>query len=154
MNSLENVKIIEADLTNLDDIEKIEQNLKIRNLSFVSLENDLKSNNNVFFMAIQNGKALGYIAFETLYDHIDITSIAVYENYRHMGIATLLLNRVIAMCTKKNYTSIFLEVRVSNTPAIKLYEKLGFNKIHIRPNYYKTKDLTEDAYVYKKDLAN
>ena len=153
MNSLENFKIVQADISNLNDIEKIEQNLKIRNLSFVSLENDLKSDTNVYFMALQNGKVLGYVALELLYDHIDITSIAVDKDYRQMGIATLLLNKVVSIYTKKKYNSIFLEVRVSNLPAIRLYEKLGFKKISTRSNYYKIKDLTEDAYVYKKDLA-
>lgn len=149
MNNLENIKIIKADISNLEDIEKIEQSLTVRNLSYTSLECDLKSNSTIYFVALENDKIVGYVGAEMLYDHIDIIAIAIDANYRKMGIATSLLNEIISICKSKNFDSIFLEVRTSNTPAIKLYEKLGFYKINVRPNYYKT----EDAYIYKKGLA-
>ena len=44
-----------------------------------------------------------------------------------------------------------LEVRAGNAPAIALYGKFGFQKIHIRKNYYQ--DPVEDALILEKDLT-
>lgn len=149
MNNLENVTIIKASAKNLEDIEKIESNLDIRNLSYSSLLSDLNLDSTIYFIAFKDDLPIGYIGAEMLYDHADITAVAVDLDYRNKNIATLLLNKLIDTCKAQNFTAIFLEVRVSNLPAIRLYEKLGFKKINIRPNYYQN----EDAYIYKKDLA-
>jgi ribosomal-protein-alanine N-acetyltransferase len=47
---------------------------------------------------------------------------------------------------------IFLEVRVSNSPAIELYNKTGFKRVSIRKNYYRLPDGREDALVMSKRL--
>ena len=47
---------------------------------------------------------------------------------------------------------IFLEVRVSNNPAIELYNKTGFKRVSIRKNYYRLPDGREDALVMSKRL--
>ena len=52
-----------------------------------------------------------------------------------------------------NSLNIFLETRVDNLPAIKLYEKHGFRRISIRKNYYKSNDGREDAIVFKKIIT-
>ncbi len=149
MNNLENITIIKASAKNLEDIEKIESNLSIRNLSYSSLLSDLNLDSTIYFIAFKNDLPIGYIGAEMLYDHADITAVTVDLDYRNKNIATLLLNKLIDTCKAQNFTAIFLEVRVSNLPAIRLYEKFGFKKINIRPNYYQN----EDAYIYKKDLA-
>ncbi|MEM2518912.1 MAG: GNAT family N-acetyltransferase, partial [Nitrososphaerota archaeon] len=77
-------------------------------------------------------------------------SIAVLPEYRRAGIATALMEK--AMEALKNVygcSEIFLEVRVSNTPAINLYEKLGFIKIERIKNYYLD---GEDAYLMAREL--
>lgn len=149
VNNLENITIIKASAKNLEDIEKIESNLSIRNLSYSSLLSDLNLDSTIYFIAFKNDLPIGYIGAEMLYDHADITAVTVDLDYRNKNIATLLLNKLIDTCKAQNFTAIFLEVRVSNLPAIRLYEKFGFKKINIRPNYYQN----EDAYIYKKDLA-
>ena len=47
----------------------------------------------------------------------------------------------------------FLEVRVSNDPAIKLYESNGFRQVGRRKHYYPAGDVREDALVYRRELA-
>lgn len=77
------------------------------------------------------GLICGYFAG----DEADITSVAVDEDYRRQGIAM----QLIAEFEKSlpDYISeIFLEVRESNTPAILLYRKCGFEKLSVRKNFY------------------
>ena len=56
-----------------------------------------------------------------------------------------MIENLFKECRKKNIHDIFLEVRASNSSAIRLYEKKGFNEIGIRKNYYKIIDGKEDA---------
>ena len=74
-----------------------------------------------------------------------LISIAVLEEYRGRGIGSTLLQHTIdAMKNVYKVASIYLEVRVSNIGAIKLYEKFGFKKARIVREYYRD---GEDAYV-------
>ncbi len=74
-----------------------------------------------------------------------LISIAVLEEYRGRGIGSALLQHTIdAMKNVYKVASIYLEVRVSNIGAIRLYEKFGFKKARIVREYYRD---GEDAYV-------
>ena len=74
-----------------------------------------------------------------------IVSIAVKPQYRRMGIGTsLMLNAMKSLRNIYNVSYVYLEVRVSNTPAIKFYEKLGFKITRRVTGYYRD---GEDAYI-------
>jgi ribosomal-protein-alanine N-acetyltransferase len=77
-------------------------------------------------------------------------SIAVLKEYRRRGIGSKLLEETIR-ASREFYDAeaIYLEVRVSNKPAISLYEKFGFKKARIIRGYYMD---GEDAYVMVKRL--
>jgi ribosomal-protein-alanine N-acetyltransferase len=66
-----------------------------------------------------------------------VVSIAVREPYRRRGIASEILKTAMKNANE-NYsaTECFLEVRVSNDPAILMYEKLGFEKVKRKYGYY------------------
>ncbi|MCM1473187.1 MAG: ribosomal protein S18-alanine N-acetyltransferase, partial [Muribaculaceae bacterium] len=65
----------------------------------------------------------------------DITSVAVDENFRRLGLAQKLITEFIKNLPE-NTENIFLEVRENNTPAINLYKKCGFEKLSLRKNFY------------------
>lgn len=113
------------------------------------LKEDLKKENYIYLVAKNNGNILGYIGISFVLDSADIISVVVSKEHTNKGIASLLLENVFKVCKEKNITNIILEVRKSNIPAQKLYEKFGFSNISIRKNYY---DGIEDAYIYKKEL--
>ncbi len=74
-----------------------------------------------------------------------IVSIAVKPNYRRMGIGTALMNSAMkSLRDVYNVEYVYLEVRVSNIPAIKFYEKLGFKITKRVVGYYRD---GEDAYI-------
>jgi ribosomal protein S18 acetylase RimI-like enzyme len=80
---------------------------------------------------------------------IDIVDVFVAPEHRRKGYANALLTRIFA--DYKNAV-FFLEVRISNTPAIKLYEKHGFKTVNIRKKYYSNP--TEDAFLMTKTMSN
>ncbi len=85
---------------------------------------------------------IGFITATYLYDTCDILSIVVDESYRRKMVASNLLTYLIGDL-KETLKLMTLEVATKNTAAIKLYEKFGFEKVHIRDKYYKN----DDAYL-------
>ncbi len=87
----------------------------------------------------------GVIGVWILADEAHIVTIAVRESYRRRGIAELLLILALQLAQAKGQALVTLECRVSNGPALALYDKYGFQKVGLRPRYYS--DNHEDAYV-------
>lgn len=79
-----------------------------------------------------------------------VVSIAVLENHRKRGLGYALMAYAMkTMYEEYKCNETYLEVRVSNTPAISLYEKLGYRKVKVEKNYYLD---GEDAYVMARKL--
>ena len=105
---------------------------------------ELSSESSYFTVAREGGRIAGYICAWIIPPYeCQIGSIAVLPEYRRKGIAAELLKGLIKSCEKAETEDIYLEVRVSNIPAIKLYESFGFEIIGTRKNYYQD---GEDAY--------
>ncbi|MDD2376375.1 MAG: ribosomal protein S18-alanine N-acetyltransferase [Clostridia bacterium] len=139
----------------INEIDEIMNMQLINNniiLSKSSILNDFESSNAIYFVAKLNNIIIGYIAANLLYDHIDILSVLVSNEYVKNGIASTLLSAVLNYAININISEILLEVRLTNIPAQRLYEKFGFNKINIRKKYYQ--DNLEDAIIYKLSLQN
>lgn len=65
-----------------------------------------------------------------------IISIAVLPEYRRRNIGSNLIKSSIKILAEKSIKEFYLEVRVSNEPAIKLYDGLGFQKVKVHKRYY------------------
>ena len=92
-------------------------------------------NNNPFAKVLflfENNSIIGYLYYSDIYDRVEINQIEIKEKYRKQGKGNYLLNKLLK-AEKKDVT---LEVKETNYPAIKLYEKNGFLKKAIRKNYY------------------
>ena len=86
---------------------------------------------------------VGYVGSQTVLDGSDMMNIAVDAHYRRQGIAQALVEALVAQLKEKGNHSLTLEVRISNQPAIALYEKLGFTPVGRRKDFYR--DPVEDA---------
>ena len=104
-----------------------------------------------WFVAEVDGIVVGYIGSEAVLDSADMMNVAVAPDYRRQGIAEALVNALSEALREKDIRFLMLEVRVSNAPAIALYEKLGFTVAGRRPRYYSNP--REDAYVMRKELV-
>jgi ribosomal-protein-alanine N-acetyltransferase len=95
------------------------------------------------------GVLLGYLIISRYVDAWHVMNVAVEPKHRRRGIATALLDRLFELTADDGRRGYTLEVRVSNTQAIALYERLGFESRGIRRGYYT--DNREDALIMWKD---
>lgn len=93
----------------------------------------------------EEGNILGYSGLWGIIDEAHITNIAVAPDFRRKKIGEVLLANMIDFCRKNEIKYITLEVRVSNKPAIGLYEKYGFKSLGSRKGYYQNNN--EDALI-------
>ncbi len=91
------------------------------------------------------GEAIGFCSWWLVLDEVHIHNLAVLPEYRKGGIATAIIERVIADGALRGACRATLEVRRSNEPALALYSKLGFMVTGTRRGYYTHPD--EDALV-------
>ena len=96
-----------------------------------------------FFAAKANGSLVGYLSFYTVLDETEIVNVCVNSSYRGMGIGKKLVASVIEYSKEHGAKKLMLEVRKSNSVAIKLYEGFGFIPVGVSKNHYKLP--TEDA---------
>ena len=110
-----------------------------------AFEESLKQSYSLFFVAECEGVVAGYVGVYHIGDEYDITNVAVSSAYRRKGIGRRLLEEVELYATLHNVQAVTLEVRESNTPAIKLYEAMQYKNIGIRKNFYEKP--TENAII-------
>ena len=81
-----------------------------------------------------------------------ILNLCVAEAYRCRGVGRRLLGSLIERATAAGMGDAFLEVRPSNTAAIRLYLALGFEQVGMRRGYYQAANGREDAAVLRRAL--
>lgn len=87
---------------------------------------------------IDNNMIIGFLNYSIMYERAELNYIFVLETYRNKKVATKLLNEMIKNC--ESCDNITLEVRKSNSVALKLYTNYGFKEVAIRKNYYNNED--------------
>lgn len=92
-----------------------------------------------------DGRIVAYAGAWVSFEQAEVMHVAVDAELRGQGIGTLLFGELINAVKKRGAKSITLEVRPSNTPAIKLYENFGLKSVGRRKGYYL--DNGEDALI-------
>ena len=111
-----------------------------------SFYDEMSNNLAKYYVAkMPDGELVGYAGTWHIIDEGHITTIAVKKEYLRNHIGEAIIQRIIEDCYKNNIKYLTLEVRVSNIPAIKLYEKYGFQSLGTRKGYYQ--DNNEDALI-------
>ncbi|RLE95884.1 MAG: ribosomal-protein-alanine N-acetyltransferase [Thermoprotei archaeon] len=104
----------------------------------------------LFLVAEAEGRIVGYvIGLCKKWGEGHVISLAVHPDYRRKGIGRALMEALLTRFKERGMQAARLEVRVSNTPAIRLYEKLGFRIKGVLRGYYLD---GEDAYLMVKEL--
>lgn len=93
--------------------------------------------NSLNLVAMLDDVVIGYAVCQYVCDEAELHLIGVAKNQQRQGFAAALLTTLLAALAEKHICRLFLEVRASNTAAICLYEKHGFEQVGIRKNYYR-----------------
>lgn len=137
-------KINFYDKEDLDEIVNIENKSHLTPWTKKNFT-DADDANNLFKVLKSESNIIGYYIALFVAEECQLLNITVRLELKKKGFGQLMLKNLVEECRKKNIINIFLEVRLSNSSAIRLYEKNGFNEIGVRNNYYKNKEGKEDA---------
>ncbi|HEX4348331.1 MAG TPA: ribosomal protein S18-alanine N-acetyltransferase [Vicinamibacterales bacterium] len=96
-----------------------------------------------------SGRLVGFCTFWRILDELHINNLAVLAEFRRQGVASALLDRVLGDGRAFGALHATLEVRESNIPALRLYERCGFRVAGVRRQYYTKPD--EDALILWRD---
>ena len=132
----------------LGDLADMESAAFSRPWSYDSLAEELQNPLAVFYVAedVEAESAVGYVGMHHILDEGYITNLVVHPGRRREGIASALIKEIIEYAEHHDLKRVTLEVRVSNARAIALYEKFGFEKDGVRPDFYDAPK--EDAAIY------
>ena len=145
------IEIRRLELRDLSSIEEIERSSYPTPWSRSMFASELAKPSSLCLGAFEadTGRLIGYLIISRYVDAWHVMNVAVAPGHRRRGIASLLLNRLFELTAGRSRRGYTLEVRVSNTGAIKLYEELGFRPRGVRRGYYT--DNREDALIMWKD---
>lgn len=108
-------------------------------------QDSLKLSNTIFLVACDGQEIVGYAGMYLSVDEGEIVNVAVAQSMRRKGIGDALLDKMAEYAAQRGIQRIVLEVRVSNEPAIHLYEKHGYVRCGVRKGFYELPK--EDAYI-------
>lgn len=120
--------------------------------SIASFQYELENEHNLYLVYVHEEEIIGYIGCSLVFDEASINNFGVLPSHMKKGIGTALMEALIETVKAKGIRYIYLEVRLSNEPAISLYKKVGFKQIAYRKKYYTNP--VEDAYVLYYESEN
>ena len=136
-------------LRDLNAIQEIEKRSYPTPWSRSMFASELAKPSSICLGAFEEELLAGYLIVSRYVDAWHVMNVAVAPEHRRRGIAGALLGRLFELTADDGRRGYTLEVRVSNTTAIGLYERLGFRARGVRRGYYT--DNREDALIMWKD---
>jgi len=104
-------------------------------------ENFISNHRDYYVLAAkQNGEVIGYAFTRLTWKKMHVINIAVKNEMRGQGIAKEMMRRLINSAKSQGLSHVYLEVRASNTTAVKMYQNLSFKTKYIVPGLYQNED--------------
>jgi ribosomal-protein-alanine N-acetyltransferase len=147
---MKKIKFIMAELKHLDGIMEVESKCFIVPWTKNMFLSEMYSENTSLYILMENNIVVGYISLFKVLDEIHVNNIAVDTGFQRMGYASMIMEKAIEIAMNLSMAIITLEVRKSNTQAMELYKKYGFEILGSRKDYYKNPK--EDALIMTKEL--
>ncbi len=138
-----NLEIKKMTSAHIEEIAELEKECFSSPWSEDGLKSELDNNFARFFVALCDGKIVGYIGSHNVLGEVYITNVAVFPEFRRNGVGSALVEYLLDQMKSENAEFVTLEVRKSNLNAVSLYEKCGFEKVGERKKFYGKP--TEDA---------
>lgn len=146
------IEILAASSGDLEAIAEIESLSGLNQWGIESYRTELAKEENLFFVARSEEKIVGFIFARPITPTVEIFNIAVSPECRKQGIGRKLFETILERAVERGCAECWLEVRESNLPAREFYEKLGFQNVGRRKNYYSFP--IEDALLLEFKIAN
>ncbi len=138
-------------LEDIPEVVEIEKQCFSLPWSAKSFEDSISREDTIFLVCEESEKddvvVTGYMGLYISFDEANVTNVAVSPSFRKKGCGEALVAAAKVEAKEAGAESIFLEVRVSNEPAISLYKKQGFEELGIRKKFYEHP--VEDAIIMK-----
>lgn len=135
-------------IDDLDQVLEIEEELFSVPWTREGFFTFLTRDDSMFLVVEEKEKILGYCGLLMVLDEGDVLNVAVRKDRQREGIGNFLMESLIRLSGQLGISMIHLEVRKGNETAIRLYERLGFERDGIRKGYYT--DPVEDAVLMTK----
>lgn len=145
MTDIEGIRLRRLGLSDLPAVEDVERRSYTTPWSRTMFSGEISRPGSRCYGAFDGKTLAGYLIVAKYTDAWHIMNVAVDEAYRRRGVARLMLETMLSETDGDGTRGHTLEVRVSNTGAIRLYEALGFRPSGMRRGYYT--DDREDALV-------
>jgi ribosomal-protein-alanine N-acetyltransferase len=147
MNNITLRRMTSADIP---QVSAIENNVFTLPWSAQSISDQVVNDNDHSIVACFKDEVVGYAIVWHTADEAELGNIAIAAPFRRMGAARQLMQAVTDEAAVSGIKTIFLEARVGNVAAIKLYEGFGFVSYNTRKGLYVQPD--EDGILMKKDM--
>ena len=147
INSLTEISITKMEASDIENVSILEaEAYGDHHWSKSAFYDELQNNLAKYYVAkTPDGELVGYAGTWHIIDEGHITTIAVRKEYLRKHIGEAIILKILEDCYANGIKYLTLEVRVSNEPAIRLYEKYGFQSLGTRKGYYQ--DNNEDALI-------
>lgn len=144
------VELRPARLSDLDRLMQIEHaSYGVDAWSRVAMAEDLEARHTVYLAAERDGAVVGYAGLGIGYPDAEVLTIAVDPVCRGVGAGRALFEGLLEVAREANCLRVFLEVGVTNEPALALYRSAGFEGLAVRKRYYPS---GEDALVMRLEF--
>ena len=120
----------------IKEVAEIERRIFTLPWSEQGFLSSLQSEDTLYLVVRKEGRIAGYCGLLQSFDEADITNVAVAEEARNEGLGFAMISELMRLGKERGVARYTLEVRASNAAAIHLYEKLGFQSVGIRKNFY------------------
>lgn len=147
----QNLVIEKGELKDIETLCEMESQDDPEDLQWskTSLEQSFDNKSYACYILKSKEKPLGYISVIDLGEEIEILRVVVLKTARLQGVGQKLISYIFELGKKQNAKEILLEVNDHNYPALSLYQKMGFEKVGERKQYYSER---ENAILMKKFL--
>lgn len=126
-------EMTEEDVPYVCEIEEATFSMPWKADDFIDM---IRRDNLTYLVAELDGTIIGGAGFRNVLGDGEITNVAIKSAFRGRGYGKILVGELLKKGREMGADEFTLEVRVSNTPAIKLYESLGFKSEGVRPGFY------------------
>ena len=150
--TLKDIIIRKAEIADAEAIVRLEEGEFSFPHSKEQIINEICDPQHYIIIADSNDSFAAYAGMYYIIDEAYITNVIVDTEFRRKHIADMLIDDMICFCHTNEITSLSLEVRQSNIPAIELYKKHSFNIEAVLKNYYSNPK--ENAYIMTNRSLN